>query len=504
MTMALLPEKHSCLFIDASWKDILTAFSYSTTQTEQRKALQTQVESLFGGSEQWLACFSIRTALDAFLGIMNFPAGSEVIFTAINIPDMVYVVESHGLKVVPVDLDLDTLAPKPELVELAVNDKTVAILAAHLYGKWINLDKVFEVARAHGLYVLEDCAESFQGFKMKGHELSDLSFFSFGSIKHYTSLGGAVVGVKNPKILKKMRAKVEQYPIQSQWTYFKKLSCYSILMAVGFNNSFLNWVLVNSFQFLGFPYKEYFISLLRAFPGGVTVNQLQQQPSAMLLRFMLYRLRRIHDKDFRCIKLKGDFVSRNLPGNVFVPGMKADRRSYWLFPLVVDNPDEVVRELEREGVEAYRGATQLSTVFRTQHSGEDIELKEKPEEYKTCNAETTFPRAEVAVVPSSAGNSWTTHENLNSLNMSSAEFVCSAPVAAGSNQASNSFRKEKDDVLFPHNAKYLIDHVLYLPVHKRVPYWYLEHICFAVEKIMKNRKGVKIEDAKNVLFKSKL
>lgn len=320
---------------DATWRDILTAFSYSTTNCQERKELQSKVESLFGGSEQWLACFSIRTALDAFLDVMNFPAGSEIIFTAINIPDMVSVVEQRKLKVVPVDLDLDTLAPKPELVELAVTDKTVAILAAHLYGKWINLDKVFQVARAHGLYVLEDCAESFQGLKIKGHELSDVTFFSFGSIKHYTSLGGAVVGVKNPEILKKMRAKVEEYPIQSQWTYFKKLAAYSVLMMAGFNNSLFNWLLVNSFHLLGFHYKEYFISLLRAFPGGVTLSKLRHQPSAMLLRFMLYRLRQVSNKDFRNIKLKGDFVSENLPSNVFVPGRKAEISNYWLFPLVV-------------------------------------------------------------------------------------------------------------------------------------------------------------------------
>lgn len=248
---------------------------------------------------------------------------------------MVSVVESHGLKVVPVDLDLDTLAPKPELVELAVTDKTVAIVAAHLYGKWINLDKVFQVARAHGLYVLEDCAESFQGLKRTGHKLSDLTFFSFGSIKYYTSCGGAMVRVKNPEILKKMRAKLEEFPVQNQWTYFKKLACYSLLMMAGFNNSLTNWLLINTFHLLGFKYKEYFISLLRAFPGGVTINKLRYQPSAMLLRFMLYRLSRVSSKDFRTVKLKGDFVSRNLPSNVFVPGQKADIKSYWLFPLVV-------------------------------------------------------------------------------------------------------------------------------------------------------------------------
>lgn len=498
--MAVLPQKYACLFIDATWNDILAAFSYSMTGTDKRKALQTKVESLFGGSEQWLACFSVRTALDAFLGVMKFPAGSEVIFTAINIPDMVYVVESHGLKVVPVDLDLDTLAPKPELVELAVNDKTVAILAAHLYGKWINLDKVIQVARTHGLYVLEDCAESFQGLKRKGHALSDLSFFSFGSIKHYTSLGGAVVGVKNPGILKKMRAKVEQYTVQSQWTYFKKLTSYSILMAAGFNNSFLNWFSVNSFHLLGLPYKEYMISLLRSFPGGVALSKqnLQQQPSAMLLRFLLHRLKHINDKDFHNIKLKGDFVSKNLPENVFVPGKKADKNSYWLFPLVVDNPEEVVRELEKEGVEAYRGATQLSTVFRTKPREETNKPSTIPTGPKTPGmAYSTFPQTEVAAAvgaPSHASSS----------SLSFAEYLCSAPVPSGSKGTSNSLSEEKEDILFPHNAKYLIDHVLYLPVHKNVPFWYLEHICTAVEKVMKNRKGVKMKDAKNVLFKSKL
>lgn len=326
-----------CINLDATWKDILTAFRYSTTHntSQERKQLQSKLETLFGGSEQWLATFSIRTALDVFLTVMDFPVGSEVIFTAINIPDMVSVVESHGLKVVPVDLDLDTLAPKPELVELAVTDKTVAIVAAHLYGKWINLDKVFQVAHSHGLYVLEDCAESFQGLKRKGHKLSDLTFFSFGSIKYYTSLGGAMARVKNPEILKKMRAKLEEFPVQSQWTYFRKLTCYSLLMMAGFNNSLLNWLFINSFHLLGFRYKEYFISLLRAFPGGVTINKLQYQPCAMLLKFMLYRLRRVSTKDFRTIKLKGDFVSSNLPSNVFVPGKKADIKSYWLFPLVV-------------------------------------------------------------------------------------------------------------------------------------------------------------------------
>lgn len=55
----------------------------------------------------------------------------------------------------------------------------------------------------------------------------------------------------------------------------------------------------------------------------------------MLLKFMFYRLRRVSSKDFRIIKLKGDFVSSNLLSNVFVFGKKVDIKSYWLFFLVV-------------------------------------------------------------------------------------------------------------------------------------------------------------------------
>ncbi len=178
-----------------------------------------------------------------------------------------------------------------------------------------------------------------------------------------------------------------------------------------------------------------------------------------------------------------------------------------------DNPDEVVKALEKEGVEAYKGATQLSTVFRTKQSGADqVDDQAKTrQDIKTMEPiySTLLPQTEVGAamgMSSSAGgtakgNGTPKARNVNET-PSSAEYMCSPPISTtGTNHA---FSKEKDDILFPHNAKYLIDHVLYLPVHKRVSFWYLEHICNAVEKVMKDRVGVKIADTRNVLFQSKL
>lgn len=180
--------------------------------------------------------------------------------------------------------------------------------------------------------------------------------------------------------------------------------------------------------------------------------------------------------------------------------------------LLQDNPNEVVKALEKEGVEAYKGATQLSTVFRTKQSDADQvdgtktrqDIKAGKPIYSSLLSQTEVGAA--VGLSSSAGTTASkvapASRNVPNEMPTSAEFVCSPPISTtGTN---NAFSKEKDDILFPHNSKYLIDHVLYLPVHKRVSFWYLEHICNAVEKVMKNRVGVKIADTRNVLFQSKL
>ena len=291
------------------------------------------MEAVFGGSKQWLACLSVRSAFDLFLSVMNFPKGSEIIYTAINIPDMTEIAEYHGLKVVPVDVDIDTLSPKEELLALAVSDKTVAILAAHIYGKWIDLQSIFKIARHYGLYVLEDCAECFHGLQMKGDKRSDLVFFSFGSIKYNTALGGAVVKVNDPQILLRMRAKLETYPCQTHLTYFQKLMKYSLLM-MGMNSPTIRWVGINIFHLLKFEYQEVFISFLRGFPGNL-VASLHYQPSSALLALMFRRITNAKEEDFGLCKMKGDYVKERMPDGVVVPGSNPKVGNYWLFPILV-------------------------------------------------------------------------------------------------------------------------------------------------------------------------
>ena len=95
-----------------------------------------------------------------------------------------------GAKPVFIDID-DTFCLDVEQLEAAITPRTIGILPVHLYGRPANLDRVFEVAQKHKLWVIEDCAQA-QGAKYKGKTVGSMGFcgaFSFFPSKNLTVMG---------------------------------------------------------------------------------------------------------------------------------------------------------------------------------------------------------------------------------------------------------------------------------------------------------------------------
>jgi len=121
---------------------------------------------------------------------------AQVIMSAVNIPAIVHILHSHHLKVVPLDIDIDTMAPKVHLIDALVTPgRTRLLLVANIYAKGFDLTPYVDAARRHDLAVVEDWAEGFSGLEYTGHPQSDLSLFSFGPIKYYTAFGGCIAKV---------------------------------------------------------------------------------------------------------------------------------------------------------------------------------------------------------------------------------------------------------------------------------------------------------------------
>lgn len=169
-----------------------------------------------------MACLSVRTGLDLLLAALALDGGDEVLVSAVTHPDMVRI-EAHGLRAIPVDVEAATLAPRRESLEMALTSRSRVLLVAHLFGGRVGLAPLAAFTREHGLLLVEDCAQAFHGPEKMGAPEADVSMYSFGPIKTATALGGAVLRVRDERLLVRMRSAEESLPVQPHGEYLAKL-----------------------------------------------------------------------------------------------------------------------------------------------------------------------------------------------------------------------------------------------------------------------------------------
>jgi dTDP-4-amino-4,6-dideoxygalactose transaminase len=139
---------------------------------------------------------SCTAALDLAFMVKNFPAGSEVIVPNFTFTSTALAPILNNLRVVLVDVDPDSGNIDPTLIERAITEKTVAIVPIDYAGYPADMDTINAIARKHGLYVVQDSAQSI-GADYKGRKtgnFADVTCFSFHGTKNLVcGEGGAIV-----------------------------------------------------------------------------------------------------------------------------------------------------------------------------------------------------------------------------------------------------------------------------------------------------------------------
>ena len=100
------------------------------------------------------------------------------------------------------DIDLETYTLNPASVEELITDRTKAIVVVHLYGHPAKMDEILRIAREHGLYVIEDCAQS-HGAEYRGVKtgsIGDIGAFSFYATKNLTMGEGGAISTKSKDV----------------------------------------------------------------------------------------------------------------------------------------------------------------------------------------------------------------------------------------------------------------------------------------------------------------
>jgi len=148
------------------------------------------------------------TALWLTLLGLGIGAGDEVITIPNTFIATTEAISFSGAKPAFVDIDEQTYNINPELLEGAITPRTKAIIPVHLYGQTADMDHIMEIARAHGLFVIEDACQA-HGAEYKGRRagsIGDAGCFSFYPGKNLGAYGeaGAVV-TNNAELAEKIR-----------------------------------------------------------------------------------------------------------------------------------------------------------------------------------------------------------------------------------------------------------------------------------------------------------
>ena len=133
--------------------------------------------------------------------------GDEVIVPSLTYIATANAVRYQGANPVFVDVDAATWCLDPALVEGAVSPRTRGIVAVHLYGHPADMDALNDIARRHGLWVVEDAAEAF-GATYRGRPvggLGSIATWSFYGNKILTSGEGGALSVEDPELERRIR-----------------------------------------------------------------------------------------------------------------------------------------------------------------------------------------------------------------------------------------------------------------------------------------------------------
>ena len=297
-----------------------------------------------------LVCLSVRTGFDLLLQALRLPKESEVLMSALNVPGMMRVVRENGLKPVPLDVDGAGLRPTIQAVSQAITPQTRVLVTAHLFGARLNLAELNALARQHGLLVVEDRAQAFDGVPFAMPPQCDVAMHSFGAIKTATALGGAVLTLRDAGLAERMRDIQRRYTKQPRRRYLLRLIKYSALKALG--GRLLFSALAHALTSAGIDYDAWLKKQVRGFDDAQFLRQLRQRPCAPLTALLARRLRQFHPDRANNQQKRGLRLAARLGATFPIAGKDAERHAFDLFAIRVGNPKRTLAALRRCGFDA--------------------------------------------------------------------------------------------------------------------------------------------------------
>lgn len=190
-------KKYLCECIDAGW---ISSEGPFVKKFEKRMGAAT-------GRKYGIAVSNGTAALEIAVQALGIGEGDEVIMPTFTIISCAMAVTKAGAVPVLVDSDRDTWNMDVGEIEAKITPRTKAIMAVHLYGLPVEMDKILLLAEKYHLMVIEDAAEM-HGQTCNGKpcgSFGDISTFSFYPNKHITTGEGGMLVTDDEGVAERCR-----------------------------------------------------------------------------------------------------------------------------------------------------------------------------------------------------------------------------------------------------------------------------------------------------------
>lgn len=152
-------------------------------------------------AQKVLLTTSGSTALDMAALLCDIQPGDEVILPSFTFSSTANAFVLVGAKLVFVDIRPDTMNIDETKIEAAITEKTKVIVPVHYAGVACEMDTIMDIAKRHGLKVVEDAAQGVMS-TYKGRALGtigDFGCFSFHETKNYSMGEGGALVINDPQ-----------------------------------------------------------------------------------------------------------------------------------------------------------------------------------------------------------------------------------------------------------------------------------------------------------------
>ncbi len=199
------------------------------------------------GTAACLTTHSCTAALEMAALLCELQPGDEVIMPSFTFVSTANAVALRGAVPVFIDVRPDTLNIDERLIEAAITSKTRAICPVHYAGVPAEMDTIMDIARRHGLFVIEDAAQAL-GSLYKGRpagSLGDFAAFSFHETKNVISGEGGALAINRPEMVD--RADILREKGTNRKQFFQGLTDRYTWVDIG--SSFLPGELISAFLY---------------------------------------------------------------------------------------------------------------------------------------------------------------------------------------------------------------------------------------------------------------